>query len=165
MTVSAAKQQEIIERRMKVSALRLSGFRRQDKIAEELKVSKATIHRDFLALDLIYKERAASDIAIAKGIDLERIDELIFAIWTRAKGGSLPAIEEIRQLLATRAKLMGLDAPKRQWLSGPHDGPIPIQEEDIDLSTFTEEELRQFHDAIGAIITAQEITQEPAANP
>ncbi len=165
MTVSAAKQQEIIERRMTVSALRLSGFRRQDKIAEQLRVSKATIHRDFKALDEMYKERAVADITIAKGLDLERIDQLIFAIWTRATGGNLGAIEEVRQLLATRAKLMGLDAPKRQWLSGPHDGPIPIQEEEIDLSTFSEDELRQFYDAIGAIITAQEITQEPAANP
>ena len=142
--------------------MRLSGYRRQDRIAKELGVSKATIHRDFLVLDEQYKEQAASDIAIAKGIDLERIDDLIFALWVRAKAGNLAAIEEVRQLLGTRAKLMGLDAPKRQWVSGPGDGPIPVQDvsdDEIDLSTFTEEELRQFHDAIGAIIQAQEITQ------
>ena len=158
MTVAAAKRQEIIERRMQVSQLRLSGFRRQDKIAEQLHVSRATINRDFKVLDAMYQERAASDIATAKGIDLERVDDLILAIWVRAKGGSLPAIEEVRQLLATRAKLLGLDAPKQQWISGPDGGPIPIKEEKLDLSRLSDEQLRQLEDTLGAILTAQEIT-------
>jgi len=157
VTVSAAKKGEIIERRMKVSAMRLSGFRRQDLIAKELRVSKATIHRDFKVLDEMYQERAAADIATAKGIDLERVDDLILAIWVRAKAGSLPAIEEGRQLLATRAKLLGLDAPKRQWVSGPDDGPIPIQEESLDLSKLSDEELERLDDALGALIEAQRI--------
>ncbi len=137
MTVAAAKRQEIIERQMKVSSLRLSGYRRQDKIADELGVSHATINRDFKALDLLYQERAATNIATAKGIDLERLDELILAIWTRAKGGSLDAIDAVRALMAARSKLLGLDAPSKLEHAGPDGGPIPLMAKEM-----TDDELR-----------------------
>lgn len=139
MSVSAAKRGEIIERQMQVSALRLSGFRRQDKIADRLGVSHATINRDFKALDLMYQERAATDIATAKGIDLERLDDLILALWPRAKAGSIEAIDSVRALMAARSKLLGLDAPKQVELAGPRGGPIPHT---VAVKEMTDDELR-----------------------
>lgn len=109
---------------MKVSAFRLSGFRRQDVMADKLGVSGATICRDWKWLDELYQERAAENITQAKGIDLERIDELIFALWPRAKGGEIDAIQEIRALLRSRAKLLGLDAPLK--VAGDPDNPLQI---------------------------------------
>jgi len=127
MTVSSDKRREVIDRRMQVAALRLAGVRRQDVIAKQLKVSRPTICRDFKILDEIYQERAAEDIAKAKGLDIERTDEMILAIWQRAKRGDLGAIKTILSLMERRAKLLGLDAPTQQSLLGHDGGPVTIR--------------------------------------
>ncbi len=134
MALSGEQKRTIIERRMQVSAFRLGGVRRQDTIADELGTSRATICRDWKWLDALYQERAAEDIAQAKGNDLERIDDLIFALWARAKSGELEAIREVRALLDSRAKLLGLNAPVRQEHRGASGGPIQQQVVTLDLS-------------------------------
>lgn len=102
-----------LDRQLKVAQLRLRGVTDQQQIAAEMRVSPSTICRDFAELDARFREQATQDIVAAKGLDLARTDALIMAIWDAATAGSLDAIDRIDKLLARRAKILGLDAPKR----------------------------------------------------
>lgn len=113
MHIVSAQQRQKIDRQVKVAQLRLSGVTDQRRIADALNVSQSTISRDFAELDARFRTVAAQDIATAKGIDLERIDALIVGIWAKAKAGNLEVIDRVDKLLARRAKLLGLDAPKK----------------------------------------------------
>lgn len=102
-----------LERLQQVAALRLGGVRDQRVIARQLGVGQQTISRDFAALDRLYRERAAADIAAAKGQDLERLDQLVLALWRPATQGSLGAVDRVLSIMQRRAALLGLDAPAR----------------------------------------------------
>lgn len=111
--VESEKRRRQLERLQQVAALRLGGVRDQRVIARELGVTQQTISRDFAALDRLYRERAAADIAAAKGQDLERLDQLVLALWRQASQGSLGAVDRVLRVLERRAALLGLDAPQR----------------------------------------------------
>lgn len=102
-----------LDRQLKVAQLRLSGVTDQQQIAAEMRVHPSTICRDFAELDARFREQAAQDIAAAKGLDLARTDAMICAIWDAATAGNLDAIDRVDKLLTRRAKILGLDAPKR----------------------------------------------------
>ena len=59
-------------------------------------------------------------------LDLGRIDAMLLAIWAKARAGDYEAIDMVLKLLTRRAKLLGLDAPVRQELTGPDGGPIEL---------------------------------------
>lgn len=113
MTTNAERQREALDRRVKVAQLRLAGLHDQRQIADRLGVSQPTISRDFAALDAQFRATAAQDIAAAKGLDVQRLELLISKIWVKATGGDLYAIDRLEKLLNRRAKLLGLDAPKK----------------------------------------------------
>ncbi len=113
MTVAIAKRREIVERRARVAALRLSGLRDQSRIAAHLGVSPPTIHRDCKALDAQWRAEAVADVATEKGLDLDRLECLIAAVWPEATRGNLPAVDRVTRLLERKARLLGLDAPAR----------------------------------------------------
>lgn len=102
-----------LERLQQVAALRLAGVRDQRQLARQFGVTQQTISRDFAALDVLYRERAAQDTATAKGQDAERLDQLLIAVWPMATKGSLGAVDRVLRLLERRAALLGLDAPRR----------------------------------------------------
>lgn len=106
-------QRNKLDRLVKVARLRLSGVTEQALIAAQMGVHPSTISRDFAELDAQFRERAAQDIVAAKGLDLARVDAMITAIWDAATRGNLDAIDRIDKLLGRRAKILGLDAPKR----------------------------------------------------
>lgn len=109
----AQRHQEMVERRRKVAAFRISGMRDQARIAKELGVSQPTISRDMDALDEQYRQAAAADTAKEKGLDLERCERLIGALWADAVKGRWLAIDRVLALMAHRAKLLGLEAPQK----------------------------------------------------
>jgi DNA-binding transcriptional MocR family regulator len=107
------QQQVMNERRAKVAAYRLGGMRSQRKIAAELGAAVSTINRDFQALDAEYRERAATDVATEKGLDLQRADRLIAAIWAQALNGNLYAVDRVLAIMAYRARVLGTFAPTK----------------------------------------------------
>lgn len=113
MATNAERRREAIDRRVKVAQLRLAGVHDQAQIARQLGVSQPTISRDFKALDAQFRATAAQDIAAAKGLDLQRAEFLISKIWVKATTGNLDAIDRVDKLLNRRAKILGLDAPKK----------------------------------------------------
>ncbi len=113
MTIAASKHIEMLDRRTKVASLRLAGIRDQSKIAAQLGVSQPTIHRDFKALNAEWRERALADVAHEKGIDLDRLERMIAALWPQVVQGHLGAIDRVTRLLERKARLLGLDAPEQ----------------------------------------------------
>lgn len=140
------KEQEIIERRLKVAEIRISGLRSCRKIAKALQpfgynVSYVTVERDLQALDAQWREQAASDTASAKSMDIERLEEMLFAVWPRVRRGDLAAIESAISIIKQRAAIYGYNAPTR--VTGA-DGKSPVQiahtHTHHDLSGFSSEE-------------------------
>jgi hypothetical protein len=107
------RKREAIDRRRQVANLRLTGNHDQTAIAKMLGVSQPTISRDFAALDAEFQQRAAEEVATHKGLDLVRIETLIQGLWPLARRGDDVAVREVHRLLNRKAKMLGLDAPKR----------------------------------------------------
>jgi len=110
------RQQQVVERRKQVAALRLAGVRSERAIAERLHVHQSTISRDLTALDAEWQREAADCIAREKALDLQRIERLIQALWPQAISGEAKTwhVDRLVALLDRKAKLLGLDAPVKR---------------------------------------------------
>jgi hypothetical protein len=62
-----------------------------------------------------------------RGLELERLDALHQAMWPRAIRGNVWAVDRVLSIMQRRARLLGLDAPRRLAVSG-----------EITLQTFAE---------------------------
>lgn len=115
MTHPSARQDEVQReaRRVRVAQLLLAGVRDQSRIAEQLGVGQSTISRDIKTLEARWAVEAVQDIAAAKGLDLERIERLISALWGDAIKGKWLATDRVLSLMQHRAKLLGLEAPEK----------------------------------------------------
>lgn len=91
------------------------------QIGEKLGLTKAgaydAVHR------AIEKHRAAvkEDVGEVVAIELERLDSLYAVVYQQAVAGNHGALDRCLSIAARRAKLLGLDAPTRQELSGAID--------------------------------------------
>lgn len=135
MTHPNARHKEIERdaRRAKVAKLLLGGVTNQADIAAQLDVDQSTISRDIKVIEAEWRERAAEDIAKAKGKDLARAERLIQALWPAAIKGTWLATDRVLALMQHRAKLLGLEAPIKQEHSGPNGGPLQIQSIEVVL--------------------------------
>ncbi len=150
------KTAEQWERRERVAQLYLRGLSQQ-RIADEIGASQATVSRDLTAVQKAWQESALIDIDAAKARELARIDELERTYWEEYEASkeerlitSTERIEgkEQRQKAAVRKEqrqgdprylsgiqwcierrcaILGIDAPKRQEVSGPDGGAIILE--------------------------------------
>lgn len=106
------KADEIAARRTKVSAAILSHMT-QREASDELDIPLATINRDMKAVRVEWQaiRVAAADSATAE--DLQRLAAAEKAIWPAVEKGDVTAIDRLLRIMERRAKLLGLDAPKR----------------------------------------------------
>lgn len=63
-------------------------------------------------------------------LELERLDALLFSVWTKAKAGNSRAVAAALAIMARRAKLLGLDAPEKKELTGGGGGALRFTLED-----------------------------------
>lgn len=103
------------ERQAKVANLLVAGWN-QARIAAHFGVNEGTISRDVKELDARFRVLAEQDIRLARGIDLERIDNLLAAIWPKAMNRANPhqvsAVRVAKELIEARARIMGSEAPQ-----------------------------------------------------
>jgi hypothetical protein len=136
---NTAEETKIIDRRQRVAALYLRG-RTQTSIAEELGCDQATVSRDLASLRGEWKESALRDFDEAKALELARVDALESEAWSAWEAGKKPAaggkgkdqggaeyLRVVAWCIARRCAIFGLDAPKRNELTGP--GGKPLQSE------------------------------------
>ena len=84
-----AEELAIESRRTKVAGLYLRGFRRQQEIADQLGVNRATVSRDLKVLQARWREAAVRDLDAAIGQELDRLDQLereYWQAWLRSQG-------------------------------------------------------------------------------
>lgn len=106
--------------------LRLAG-KSFDAIAKE--VGYASRSGAFMAVDELLKARIAEATENADELirlELERLDMMANALWSKVKKGDAPAIDRMIKIQDRRAKYLGLDAPSKSELTGADGGAIKI---------------------------------------
>jgi hypothetical protein len=112
------------ERQEQAWAARLAGATYVD-IGRALGVSRQRAQQLCTAA---MKERMPSteDVEAYRQQEAERIDRLHRAVWKQAIDGNHGAIDRVLRLSERRARLLGLDAPQRQEITGADGGPLEI---------------------------------------
>ena len=101
---------DVAERRRKALELRKAGVGFQE-IADQLgyKDASGAYRAIRAALRAIIKEPAEEVLAL----ELARLDAMLAGIWLDARKGNVLKIDRALKIMARRADLLGLDAPKR----------------------------------------------------
>ena len=87
----------------------------------------ATAYGAQLAIEAALKKTLQEPAEDVRKIELERLDALLLAVWGKARKGDYFAIDAALKILARRAKLLGLDAPVKQILTGQDGGPVTLR--------------------------------------
>jgi len=122
----AASELAIEQRRERITKLRISGWSIRD-IAAHIGCSIGTVHGDLSAV-LERTQDAANDATKReRAVSLARLDVATKGIWPEVETGGVEAVDRLVKLEQRRARLLGLDAPARQEISGPGGGAVPIE--------------------------------------
>lgn len=73
------------------------------------------------------RETMAEDGETVRQIELDRLDRLTEALWSRATDGDEAAIDKVLRIMDRRAKYLGLNRPEGIEVSGPGGGPIQAE--------------------------------------
>jgi predicted transcriptional regulator len=122
MSVTTQKTAEIEERRRKVAGLYLSRVKQED-IARQLGVSQPTVSLDIKAILAEYRAERHEQID-REAAELDAMEQQAAAGFTRRKDRQW--LETRLKIKDRRAKLLGLDAPTKQEVSGPDGGDVRI---------------------------------------
>jgi len=65
------------------------------------------------------------DAEEVRRLEIQRLDAMLLGLWPKARAGHEGAVDRVLKISQRRAELLGLDAPKRQEMSGPGGNPLP----------------------------------------
>jgi hypothetical protein len=70
---------------------------------------------------------ADAKVAAGKALrqELDRLDAMLRACWSKAIGGDMKAVDRVLKISERRSKLLGLDAPERVVYPDPPGTPTP----------------------------------------
>lgn len=124
-STTAARRLIRLEREAQAIELRKSGMS-YPKIAAALGISvsgTAKIVRKVMArLRHVTDEKAEQ----LRQFDLDRLDTMLNGVWDNATAGNVNAIECVLKIMTRRARLLGLDAPTKQEITGRDGAAIEI---------------------------------------
>jgi hypothetical protein len=131
-TKDAPTDLEIEQRRQQVAYL-LGQRATRAEIARSLSVSRQTIDRDVDALRAYWREQATGEIAEIVGTELATLDALERRLWSerlRTQPIDPRDIETLLKILDRRARILGLDKPRKVEVTGPGGTPlVPTDDE------------------------------------
>lgn len=81
-----------------------------NKIAKQLRVSAATVHKYIQTQIKAYHEEAKAHHRSMVALELSRLDDMVLGIWSKARAGEYKAVDAMIKIMERRAKLLGLDA-------------------------------------------------------
>ena len=127
----------------RTSPRRIAATKRQ-ALALDMRLGGATFAQ--IATALHFRSRQGAQVAVEaalqktiqapadeqRRIDIERLDAMLLAVWSRAIERDYKAIEMVLRILDRRAKLLGLDAPVK--LSDPKGDPLKLQVSILELA-------------------------------
>lgn len=108
-TKGAAKTIAAVERQRRALELRTAGMT-LERIAQSLGYQGPSGARQAIASAL--KRTIAEPADALRVLEAIRLDRLQAAVWTKALGGDLPAVDRVLKIMERRARLLGLDAPQ-----------------------------------------------------
>lgn len=117
----------IAERRAKAFSLRKAGASYR-QIAQQMAVSLNTAYADVQAELLELREQTKSDAVEVRELELQRCDEMILGLWPAVRRGDPKAVMAAVRVSDRRARLLGLDAPSKQEVTGANGGPLEVKE-------------------------------------
>lgn len=107
----------VLARRIKALELRKQGFSYRT-IADTIGVNVSTAYHDVQASMQILRDLEMSKAEDVRGIELERLDRLLLAVWGNATDGDDRAVRAALSIMERRSRLLGLDAPQKSEHSG-----------------------------------------------
>ena len=115
------------QRRAKIVELWQSGeCTTQMQLAATLGVAQSTISEDMAAMIGEWKGASIEWINQERKRDAGRLESMFLALWADMVSGNVAAIGKGIDILARKAKLLGLDAPERVEQTGYGGGPIEV---------------------------------------
>lgn len=128
MAKSSKHRIEQAERDQKAIALRRSGMCYSEIAARVGYANRSGAYKAVMrVLEEIAKE-TAEDASHIRSIELQRLDDLLKAVWDTALAGDPKAIDRVLKIMDRRARFLGLDAPTKQEVSGPDGDAIRIED-------------------------------------
>ena len=141
MPASKAQQAETSARRAELVRLRRTGMD-FDTIAARLGYSsRGAASKDLIRALESNRDEEAAEVSVYRQQEGERLDAMLAALWPQAteerpqygaegkylgKGVDVRAVGEVRQIVALRAKLFGLEMPAALEVSGPGGGAVRL---------------------------------------
>jgi len=121
----ANREQEVkaYERQKEALSLRLVGLS-YDAIAERLGFANRS--GAFRAVQAALKKTLQEPADELRTLELERLDSMLLPMMAQAKKGNQGAVDRVLRIMERRAKLLGLDAPTKQEITGSDGGPVVI---------------------------------------
>ena len=91
------------------------------RIADALNLSTSTVHSHIKRALSDLAEKDAKATERYRNLNLQRLDALLLAIWTKATSGTpdLKAVREARNIVVAQGKLLGLEAPSKVAFTDP----------------------------------------------
>jgi len=120
-TLANQKAIEVNERQRQAVELRKAGVGFQ-RIADQLGYKDAS--GAYRAVRAALKKTLQEPADEVRKLELERLDVMLFGIWTQVRQGNQGAIDRALKIAERRAKILGLDAPTKAELTGKDGGPI-----------------------------------------
>lgn len=129
-------REKAAERRLRALELRKGGATYR-QIGERLGVSEAQAHRDVCRALAGLQKLCEAEAEVVRTLEIARLDALLVPMMRQALQGNQGAVDRVLRIAERRAKLLGLDAPVRQEVTGPGGGPIQHR----DVTELTDDEL------------------------
>ena len=115
------------EHELKAFELRKSGAS-FSAIGKALQVSPTGAWRMVKRVMSKLAKLSAEEAAVVRQMELERLDRMLLGLWGKATSGNEKAVLATVRIMERRADLLGLDAPKRQELTGANGQAIAIED-------------------------------------
>jgi hypothetical protein len=129
MTPNSPSRVRAALRRQQATELRAAG-NSYKAIAAQVGVSVRRVRQYLDKTMRALHEKAVRDVEVVIGLELQRLDELHRALWTRAVTGDVKAALAILKIGERRSRLLGLDAPTRLKLTEEdHRSPEEVRAE------------------------------------
>lgn len=127
------------ERRSQAIELRKGGYSYRE-IAKELGCSLTQAWFDVKKVldDLAAHDRETA--AQVRKIEIMRLDTMVRGLWPNVQSGDSSSVMAALKVSERRSKLMGLDAPVKNELTGPDGGPLAISNS-VDLTKLSDDDL------------------------
>jgi hypothetical protein len=120
---TSVRRIEAVERHREALELRALG-KTLEQIADKLGYASASGASK--AIDSALQRTLQEPADTVRSLELRRLDIMLEATMPAAMRGIPQAVDRVLKIMERRAKLLGLDAPQKQEITGAGGGPVAI---------------------------------------